>query len=209
MSSQRATASRLFSPGRVAYKHAIPGEALPFEVDRAPAGIGHRPIEDRMSDKRIQADVAFIEALAEMLDRNGLSEIKVRRDYGENDSLDVRVSKHVVVAAAPAPAPAAPLAPAHPVPSAPAQPAADPADPATHPGCVPSPMVGTAYLAAEPGGTPFVSVGSTVSEGQTLLIVEAMKTMNHIPAPRSGTVRRILVADGTPVEYGAPLMIVD
>jgi acetyl-CoA carboxylase biotin carboxyl carrier protein len=70
-------------------------------------------------------------------------------------------------------------------------------------------MVGTAYLAAEPGAAPFVTVGSVVTEGQTLLIIEAMKTMNHIPAPRAGTVRRILVSDGTPVEYGAPLMIVE
>ena len=163
-----------------------------------------------MEKNRNDADVAFIEALAEMLDRNGLSEIKVRRDYGENDSLDVRVSRHVVTTAAPAPA--APMAPAHPVAAAaaaPATPAANAGDPTTHPGCVTSPMVGTAYLAAEPGATPFVSVGSTVAEGQTLLIVEAMKTMNHIPAPRAGTVRRILVADGTPVEYGAPLIIVD
>ena len=72
-----------------------------------------------------------------------------------------------------------------------------------------SPMVGTVYLAAEPGASPFVTVGAQVSEGQTVLIIEAMKTMNHIPAPRAGTVKRILVEDGHPVEYGAPLMIVE
>jgi acetyl-CoA carboxylase biotin carboxyl carrier protein len=82
-------------------------------------------------------------------------------------------------------------------------------DPAQHPGAVTSPMVGTCYLAAEPGATPFISVGATVTEGQTVLIIEAMKTMNHIPAPRAGTVKRILVEDGTPVEYGAPLMIIE
>ena len=70
-------------------------------------------------------------------------------------------------------------------------------------------MVGTVYMSAEPGATPFITVGATVSEGQTVLIIEAMKTMNHIPAPRAGTVKRILVSDGHPVEYGAPLMIIE
>ncbi len=86
---------------------------------------------------------------------------------------------------------------------------AAPEDPAQHPGAVTSPMVGTCYLAAEPGATPFVAVGATVTEGQTVLIIEAMKTMNHIPAPKAGTVKRILVEDGTPVEYGAPLLIIE
>ncbi len=169
-----------------------------------------------MSDERIQADVAFIEALADLLRRNDLGEIEVRREYGDNDSLDVRVSRQVAapvaVAAAPAPLPAM----AAPAPSAAAAPAAARPDageaaddPARHPGCVTSPMVGTAYLSPEPGAQPFVTVGTTVAEGQTLLIVEAMKTMNHIPAPRAGTVKRIMVSDGTPVEFGAPLMIVE
>jgi acetyl-CoA carboxylase biotin carboxyl carrier protein len=82
-------------------------------------------------------------------------------------------------------------------------------DPARHPGAVPSPMVGTVYLSAEPGAEPFVTIGSQVKEGQTLLIIEAMKTMNHIAAPRAGTVKRILVENGTPAEYGTPLMIVE
>lgn len=162
-----------------------------------------------MSENRNDADVAFIEALADLLNRNALSEISVKREYGDNDSLNVRVTKYAAPAGA-APVHAAP-APA-PAPAASASVTAedgDAGDPAQHPGAVTSPMVGTAYLAAEPGATPFVSVGSTVAEGQTLLIVEAMKTMNHIPAPRAGTVRRILVADGTPVEYGAPLMVVE
>jgi len=167
-----------------------------------------------MSKDRNQADVAFIEALAELLNRNDLTEINVKREYGENDSLNVRVSKHLPPApvAAPAYAPAAPAA-------APALTAAQTAahaaqeagrdDPAQHPGAITSPMVGTVYLAPEPGAAAFVSVGATVSEGQTLLIIEAMKTMNQIPSPRSGTVKRILVADGSPVEYGAPLMIIE
>jgi acetyl-CoA carboxylase biotin carboxyl carrier protein len=158
---------------------------------------------------RNSADVAFIRALAELLNRNDLTEIAVKREYAENDVLNVKVSRQVH------PAPAAPLAysvPAAPTASAaaPAQaPAAPAADPAELPGAVTSPMVGTAYLAAEPGAQPFVAVGQQVSAGQTILIIEAMKTMNQIPAPRSGTVRRILVADGTPVEYGAPLMVID
>jgi len=156
-----------------------------------------------------ETDVAFIQALAELLNKNDLTELAVMREYAENDSLEVRVVKQATVMAAPAPvyaaAPAAPAALA-----APAAAAAAPAeDPARHPGAVASPMVGTVYLAAEPGATPFVAVGDAVKEGQTLLIVEAMKTMNHIPAPKSGTVKRILVEDGSAVEYGAPLMIVE
>ena len=158
------------------------------------------------------ADTAFIQALAELLNRNELTEISVKREYGENDRLTVSLSKHgkqVIVQGAPAslqalPAPAAAAAPA-----ASAAPAAAIEDPASHPGAVTSPMVGTAYLSAEPGAAPFVTIGSQVAEGDTLMIVEAMKTMNHIPAPRAGTVRRVLVDDGTPVEFGTPLMIVE
>ena len=160
-----------------------------------------------MSTTRNDADVAFIEALAELLNRNDLAEIDVKRDYGENDSLKVRVSKHSAPAA-PVPMPAALPAPAAPPPTGGDVPAPS-TDPAQHPGAVTSPMVGTAYLSPEPGAQPFVGVGAQVAEGQTLMIIEAMKTMNHIPAPRAGTVRRILVADGSPVEYGAPLMIIE
>ncbi|MCA2010850.1 acetyl-CoA carboxylase biotin carboxyl carrier protein [Cereibacter sphaeroides] len=169
-----------------------------------------------MSKDHTTADVAFIKALAELLNDNELSEISVKREYGENDALNVKVSKH---APAPqyapmqyAPAPAAAPAPAPAAAPAAAASAAAPAksdDPADHPGAVTSPMVGTAYLAPEPGADAFITVGQQVSAGQTLLIIEAMKTMNHIPAPASGTVKRILVSDGTPVEYGAPLVIVE
>jgi acetyl-CoA carboxylase biotin carboxyl carrier protein len=86
---------------------------------------------------------------------------------------------------------------------------AEAADPAKHPGVVPSPMVGTAYLGPEPGARPFIEIGAVVKEGQTLLIVEAMKTMNAIPAPRAGTVTRILVTNAQPVEYGEPLLIIE
>ena len=149
------------------------------------------------------SDVMFIQSLAEILRENDLTQLQVKREYGENDSLNVRVSKHApavmqvapVAAAAPAAATAAPIA------------AEANADPAAHPGAVSSPMVGTVYMAAEPGAAPFIAVGTVVKEGDTLLIIEAMKTMNHIPAPRAGTVKRILVEDGGPVEFGAPLVI--
>jgi acetyl-CoA carboxylase biotin carboxyl carrier protein len=90
-----------------------------------------------------------------------------------------------------------------------AAPAAAVADPGKHPGAVPSPMVGTAYLAAEPGAAPFVEVGTRVTQGQTILIIEAMKTMNHIPAPKAGVVTAILVGNGQPVEFGEPLAIIE
>ena len=148
----------------------------------------------------------FIKALAEMLNENDLTELQVKREYGEADSLNVRVSRRQeMTVAAPVPVTATPAG------SAPAPSAAAPAekstasaeDPADHPGAVKSPMVGTVYMQAEPGAPSFVSAGQQVSEGDTLLIIEAMKTMNHIPAPRGGTVKRILVDDGATVEYGS------
>ena len=164
-----------------------------------------------MSQNRNDADIAFIKALAELLNENDLAELTVKREYGEKDSLNVRVSKMGAVTMAPqmiaAPAMAAPAA--APAASAAPAPIEVSVDPAQHPGAVTSPMVGTAYLAAEPGASPFVSVGAQVNAGDTLLIIEAMKTMNHIPAPRAGVVKRILVGDGSPVEYGAPLMILE
>ncbi|MFU8865254.1 MAG: acetyl-CoA carboxylase biotin carboxyl carrier protein [Rhodobacterales bacterium] len=159
-----------------------------------------------MTKKNHDSDVAFIQALAELLRENDLTELEVMREYGEDDSLNVRVSRAApsVTYAAPAPMQYA----AAPAPAAAAAPAA-PQDPATLPGAVTSPMVGTVYMQAEPGSPAFVTVGAQVSEGDTLLIIEAMKTMNHIPAPKSGTVKRILVEDGAAVEYGAPLMIIE
>ena len=158
-------------------------------------------------------DVEFIRALAELLRANDLTELEVRRDYGEDTSLNVRVTR-VQPPAAPMPAMVAmPHMAAMPQPALIAAEAAPAAavssDPAQHPGAVTSPMVGTVYLQPEPGSEPFIRVGAQVTEGQTLLIIEAMKTMNQIPAPRAGTISRILVADGTPVEYGAPLVIIE
>jgi acetyl-CoA carboxylase biotin carboxyl carrier protein len=159
-----------------------------------------------MTKNTRDADVAFIQALAEVLRENDLTEVKVKREYGEDDKLDVRVSRQppqpimTQVAAAPAVVAAAPTA------AAPITATAS-ADPASDPGAVTSPMVGTVYLQAEPDSPAFVSVGTVVAEGDTLLIVEAMKTMNHIPAPRAGKVTRILVDDGAAVEFGSPLVI--
>lgn len=141
-------------------------------------------------------DEDTIRGLAKLLDETGLTEIEIERG-GERIRIG-RTARAVNVSA-----PALPAAP---------QPAPAPAatvDPAKHPGAVPSPMVGTAYLAPSPGAKPFVDIGQTVKAGDTLLIVEAMKTMNQIPAPRGGTVTQILVEDGQPVEFGEPLMIIE
>ncbi|MES0860733.1 acetyl-CoA carboxylase biotin carboxyl carrier protein [Ruegeria sp. SCPT10] len=167
-----------------------------------------------MTDTKHDADVAFIKALAELLRENDLTELQVKREYGEEDSLNVRVSRMTQAVAAPvqvavpAAAPTAPAAAPAPAAAAAEAPAAQ-EDPASHPGAVTSPMVGTVYMQAEPGAPSFISVGGAVSEGDTLLIVEAMKTMNHIHAPKSGTVKRILVGDGDAVEFGTPLVIIE
>jgi acetyl-CoA carboxylase biotin carboxyl carrier protein len=158
-----------------------------------------------MSKRPQESDIEFIRALAELLRANDLSEIEVSREYGDDDALRVRVARQAAIAPAAAPAMAALPAPSAAAPSAPVA-ARDPAD---EPGLVASPMVGTAYLQAEPDTPPFVKVGDSVGEGQTILIIEAMKTMNQIPAPRAGRVKRILVEDGQPVEFGAPLLVLE
>lgn len=163
-----------------------------------------------MTKNTHDADVAFIKALAEVLKANDLTELQVKREYSEDDSLNVRVSRkppQQIMAAPQMASPAMQMAA-----TAPAGMMAAPVentDPSEDPGAVTSPMVGTVYMQAEPGAPAFVSVGATVAEGDTLLIVEAMKTMNHIPAPRSGTIKRILVDDGAAVEFGAPLVILE
>jgi acetyl-CoA carboxylase biotin carboxyl carrier protein len=190
----------LFTPALLAYNEG---------QSRGRKALKNRQPEDGMSKQSSDADVAFIQALAELLNKNDLTELSVKREYGPDDRLDVKVSKQTQVIAAPAPVYAAAAPVAHAAPAASAAAPAAPEDPAQHPGAVTSPMVGTVYLAAEPGASPFITVGATVAEGQTVLIIEAMKTMNHIPAPRAGTVKRILVADGNAVEYGAPLLIIE
>jgi acetyl-CoA carboxylase biotin carboxyl carrier protein len=165
-----------------------------------------------MTKNTHDADVAFIRALAELLNENDLTELQVKRDYAEDDSLNVRVSrKPPQQIMAPQAMQSAPMAMASPAPAALAAPDAPTgnADPSSDPGAVSSPMVGTVYTSPEPGAPAFIAVGKQVAEGDTLLIVEAMKTMNHIPAPRAGTIKRILVEDGAAVEFGSPLVILE
>jgi acetyl-CoA carboxylase biotin carboxyl carrier protein len=156
-----------------------------------------------MAEKKPGIDKDLIRDLAALLKETELSEIEI-----EQQGFRIRVSRSMAAAPAPivyaeAPRPAAPasagVAAAH----------GSLADPARHPGCVPSPMVGTAYRSSEPGAQPFVEVGDEVKAGQTILIVEAMKHMNEVAAPRAGKVVEILVEDGQPVEYGEPLMIIE
>jgi len=162
-----------------------------------------------MTNESHDADVAFIQALAALLQENDLMELQVKRDYGQDDSLNVRISRSVRPPPAPAPAAPSPApATAAPLPTQEA-PAYAAEDPASHPGAVTSPIVGTVYMQPEPGAPPFIKTGAEVGEGDTLLIVEAMKTMNHIAAPRAGVVTRILVEDKTAVEYGTPLVIIE
>ena len=139
-------------------------------------------------------DHEAIRELAKLLDETGLTEIAIERG-----GVSIRVARHSGGGLGRARA-----EPATPVASSPL-----PVDPAQHPGLVASPMVGTAYLAPEPGARPFVEVGTVVKTGEPLMIIEAMKTMNQIPAPRPGTVIQVLVDDGQPVEYGQPLMIIE
>ena len=145
------------------------------------------------------ADQKLIRDLAQLLNETGLSEIEI-----EKSGLKIRVARTIhVTAAAPATHAASAGAPA----AAAAAPAA--ADPAKHPGAVKSPMVGTCYRASDPNSPPFVEVGTRVAAGDTLIIIEAMKTMNQIPAPRAGTVTAVFVDNGQPVEFGQPLMAIE
>jgi acetyl-CoA carboxylase biotin carboxyl carrier protein len=148
------------------------------------------------TEKVPAVDHEVIRELAKLLDETGLTEIEFERD-----GVSIRVARHLS-------APAGRARPAE-APLVSSTPAAAAADLSQHPGMVASPMVGTAYLGPAPGARPFVEIGSAVKTGEPLMIIEAMKTMNQIPAPRSGTVIQILVEDGQPVEYGEPLMIIE
>ena len=156
------------------------------------------------------ADQSLIEAIAKLLNEQNLAEIEIERE-----DLRVRVTRSYAATGVqqmmvPAPVAAAPAAPAPTAPAGSAAKAATPADVlASHPGTLTSPMVGTAYLSPEPGKPQFAAVGTRVSEGQTILIIEAMKTMNQIPAHRSGVVTRLLVEDAAPIEYGQPLAVIE
>jgi acetyl-CoA carboxylase biotin carboxyl carrier protein len=151
--------------------------------------------------KLVSAEGQMIRELAELLNDTGLTEIEI-----EKSGLKIRVAKKISVNVAPQayPAPAAPIPSVDGKQTVPA-----PGDLSKHPGAVKSPMVGTAYRSPEPGAATFCEVGSKVNQGDTLLIIEAMKTMNQIPAPRAGTVKAILVENAQPVEYGEPLIIIE
>ncbi len=152
---------------------------------------------------KFQVDKSLIRELGQLLDETNLTEIEICEG---NKSIRVARGTATVTAAVAAPAPVASSAAA----SAQTAPSPAPADSAAEEaGAVPSPMVGTIYLSPQPGADPFVKVGDAVSEGQTVLIVEAMKVMNQIPAPRSGTVKRIAVEDGQPVEFGETLVVIE
>jgi acetyl-CoA carboxylase biotin carboxyl carrier protein len=163
-----------------------------------------KPPENKSADKSAanfkSDDSALIRELALLLDETSLTEIEIERA-----GLRVRVARNITMTAS---MPANFQVPASAGAGTSVTPAAV-ADLAKHPGVVPSPMVGTAYWSPEPGAKPFIEVGSKVSAGQTLLIIEAMKTMNQIPSPRAGTVTQILIEDGQPVEFGEPLVIIE
>jgi acetyl-CoA carboxylase biotin carboxyl carrier protein len=160
-----------------------------------------RQPDDKAAAKFSSEDSALVRELALLLDETSLTEIEIERA-----GLRLRVARNISVAATmPMQIAAAPAA----LPAAAAAAAPAAADLSKHPGAVTSPMVGTAYWAPEPGAKPFIEVGSKVSVGQTLLIIEAMKTMNQIPSPRAGTVTQIVIEDGQPVEYGEPLVIIE
>lgn len=150
------------------------------------------------------AETSLIRDLAEVLNDTGLTEIELERE-----GLRVRVARQLTVSAAVAAPVMTASAVAQPAMLAATTAAVAPAEAANHPGTVKSPMVGTAYRAPEPGAPNFVEIGSKVTAGQTLLIIEAMKTMNHIPAPRAGTVKVILVDNAKPVEFGEPLIVIE
>lgn len=168
--------------------------------------------------QNIEQDVKFIEALAALLHKTDLAEIEVEREYDDNNELKVRLSRVSSLSAVSAPASAASAQQVLSAPSAPtAQGVSDTTpesleavpDVSKHPGTVSSPMVGTVYLAPEPSASAFVKEGDSVKQGQTIMIVEAMKTMNHIHAPQDGTVIKILVEDAQPVEFGMPLLVIE
>ncbi|MCV3738309.1 acetyl-CoA carboxylase biotin carboxyl carrier protein [Rhizobium sp. TRM96647] len=151
-----------------------------------------------MADKKQGIDQVLIRDLANILNETDLTEIEV-----EQDDLRIRVSRAGTPQYVSAPVPTAVAAAPVAVAAAPVAAVRD------NKNAVTAPMVGTAYLAPAPGARPFIEVGSNVQEGQTILIIEAMKTMNQIPAPRSGKVTEILVADAAPVEYGEPLIVIE
>ena len=171
-------------------------DCLPLSLNRSEHDMARKPDSNHpKKSASAGADSALIRELAGLLDETRLTEIEIERA-----GLRVRVARTLSVAAGSQSAAVASPAAGTPAASA---------EPSKHPGMVPSPMVGTAYFGAEPGAKPFIDVGSKVKVGDTLLIIEAMKTMNQIPSPRAGTVTQILFEDGQPVEFGEPLVMIE
>ena len=162
-----------------------------------------------MAKKNHGSDVTFIRELAVLLREHDLTELEVARDYGENDNLNVRVARQIqkIQQNEIATLPATSSTPE--IPSNTKKENNKLNDPINNPDAITSPMVGTIYLAPEPGAREYSHIGKIVKEGDTLLIIEAMKTMNQIPSPKSGKIKRILVDDGTAVEFGSPLIIIE
>ena len=154
-------------------------------------------------------DLGFIEALSNILTRHEISEVEISRIRGKSDRLSVRLVRGDPTARPSVRGDTKSFAFSSENETNSRQETPKGEDPAQHPGVVLSPMVGTVYLQPEPGAESFIKIGQEVLEGQPLLIVEAMKTMNQIPSPHSGTVKRILVEDGSPVEFGAPMVIIE
>jgi len=172
--------------------------------DKRPKEKGLERMTAKHDGDKPSGEQQLIRDLAQLLNDTGLTEIEI-----EKSGLKIRVARTVTLAAAvpPAPTPFAPSQGASPGAGAPA--ATGAADPGKHPGAVKSPMVGTSYRAGQPGADPFVSVGSQVKEGDTLCIIEAMKLMNEIEADATGTIREVLVENGSPVEFGQPLFVIE
>jgi acetyl-CoA carboxylase biotin carboxyl carrier protein len=175
----------------------------PKDSDKKAKGKGQALMTAKDEAEKPSGEQQLIRELAKLLDDTGLTEIEI-----EKSGLKVRVARSITVAAS---VPAASQFASAPGGSGPGAAAAAPAgnDPAKHPGAVKSPMVGTAYRSPDPKAPPFIEVGARVAQGDTLLIIEAMKTMNQIPSPRAGTVKAILFEDAQPVEYGEPLVVIE
>ena len=152
-------------------------------------------------------DILFVESLTKVLKKNNLTELEISRDYGDEKGITVRLSQRLNADNDTTGTKMPIITEIETKTTEKKSKSSD--DPALSAGAVTSPMVGTCFLQPEPDSQPFVNVGENVIEGQTLLIIEAMKTMNHIPASKTGIIKRILVEDGTPVEFGAPLMIIE
>lgn len=179
------------------HAHNKKSGVAPMPKDSKEAKDSSKDSKDRSSPEK-----TLIRDLAELLNETDLTEIELERE-----GLRVRVARQITMATNVMSA--APMTAAAHATAATTAAAAKPADPANHPGVVKSPMVGTAYRSAEPGAAAFIEVGTRVAQGQTLLIIEAMKTMNHIPAPKSGTVIQIMIDNAQPVEFGEPLCVIE